>query len=304
MNDSPSHPKTIGRFAPSPTGALHFGSIVTALASFCLARQAGGEWLVRMDDLDQPRVVTGSSDIILRQLELCGLFWDRQVLYQSSRLERYREIIAQLQHARLIYPCGCSRKEILASAPHFGEEGPVYPGTCRHTSCVHPAPAWRLKCRSEVISFHDRIQGDYQQQLAKQVGDFVLQRGDGVFSYQLAVVIDDHDSAVTQIVRGRDLLSSTPRQLFLQQLLGFTRPEYAHLPLALTNHGEKISKRHHQLNSLDLRSCASLLYRALLFLGQQPPAALADENAQTIVEWACCHFSLPRIPQHDQSISL
>ena len=163
----------IGRFAPSPTGSLHFGSVVAAVASFCMVKKLGGEWLVRIEDLDQPRVVAGATDTILCQLESLGLYWDRSIIFQSQRSERYREILDQLQKDQRLYPCDCSRKEILASAPHIGEEGPIYPGTCLRQPPQHSKPtALRLKTTTETVSFDDLIQGRYEQELAHEVGDF------------------------------------------------------------------------------------------------------------------------------------
>ncbi|MEJ2199468.1 MAG: tRNA glutamyl-Q(34) synthetase GluQRS [Desulfuromonadaceae bacterium] len=215
----------IGRFAPSPTGPLHFGSLLAAVGSYCLARQAGGLWLLRMEDLDQPRVVPGAAEKIMRTLEDLQLFWDREVVWQSRRTERYTEMLERLRARNLVFPCACSRREILASAPHPGEEGPVYPGTCRPGLPAGRRPrAWRLRVPELRIELADGVFGAVSQCLADEIGDFVLRRADGLFAYQLAVVVDDADSGVTQVVRGQDLLASTPRQIYLQQCLKLPHP--------------------------------------------------------------------------------
>lgn len=301
--NTPSLLPIVGRFAPSPTGSLHFGSVVAALASYCMAKRHHGRWLVRMDDLDQPRVIAGAADTILRQLEALGLHWDDTIIFQSQRTDRYIEVLNHLDGKGLLYPCQCSRKEILASAPHIGEEGPIYPGTCLNRP---PQPgsqvAFRLKTAAGSITFKDLIQGQVEQHLAREVGDFTLRRSDGIFAYQLATVIDDHDSGVTQVVRGRDLLSSTPRQVYLHQQLGFALPMYAHVPLALSCHGEKISKRHHQVCFSPTETPQHLLWQAFCFLGQPLPAELAKEPTSTLLEFGCHQFDIKRVPQFDHCI--
>lgn len=297
--------KYIGRFAPSPTGPLHFGSLVTAVASYCLAKQQNGQWLIRVDDLDQPRVVSGMADKILHQLDTFGLHWDGTVSYQSNHTKRYAEILDHLDQLKLIYPCWCSRKEILASAPHFGIDGPIYPRTCLTDVRVKDnPPALRLKTNHTPTIYQDDLQGSVQQILETDVGDFTLCRGDGVFSYQLAVVVDDHDSGITHVVRGRDLLASTPRQIYLFNCLGFSVPYYTHLPLALDPSGEKISKRHHQVAFCASQTPQYFLYHALTFLGQSPPIDLIQHSTETILTWAIQHFSIGNIPINDQSTSL
>ena len=297
--------KYVGRFAPSPTGSLHFGSLVTAVASYCLAKQHHGQWLIRIDDLDQPRVVAGMADKILHQLDTFGLHWDGSVAYQSNRTKRYAEVVDCLDQLKLTYPCWCSRKEILASAPHFGIDGPIYPRTClNNASAKDKNPALRLKTTRTATIYQDSLQGTVQQILATDVGDFTLCRGDGVFSYQLAVVVDDHDSGITHVVRGRDLLASTPRQIYLFNCLGFSIPCYTHLPLALDSSGEKISKRHHQVSFCDTKTPQYYLHQALTFLGQSPPLDLINQPTETILKWAIDHFSIQNIPAKDQLIKL
>lgn len=297
--------KYVGRFAPSPTGPLHFGSLITAVASYCLAKQHQGQWLIRIDDLDQPRVVAGIADKILHQLDTFGLHWDGPVSYQSNHTKRYAEILDHLDQLKLTYPCWCSRKEILASAPHFGIDGPIYPRTCLNDAVVKDKnPALRLKTTRTPTIYQDHLQGPLEQTLETDVGDFTLCRGDGVFSYQLAVVVDDHDSGITHVVRGRDLLASTPRQIYLFNCLGFSIPCYTHLPLALDPSGEKISKRHHQVAFCGTQTPQYLLHQALTFLGQSPPIELIHHPTETILTWATHHFSMNKIPINDQCISL
>jgi glutamyl-Q tRNA(Asp) synthetase len=297
--------KYVGRFAPSPTGPLHFGSLVTAIASYCLAKQQNGQWLIRIDDLDQPRVVTGMADKILHQLEAFGLHWDGPITYQSNQTKRYAEILDYLDQLDLTYPCWCSRKEILASAPHFGIDGPIYPRTClNNASTKDKNPALRLKTTPTPTIYQDDLQGCIQQILETDVGDFTLCRGDGVFSYQLAVVVDDHDSGITHVVRGRDLLASTPRQIYLFNCLDFSVPCYTHLLLALDPSGEKISKRHHQVAFCDSQTPQYFLYQALRFLGQSPPLDLINQPTGIIINWAIRHFSIQNIPVKDQLIKL
>jgi glutamyl-Q tRNA(Asp) synthetase len=287
----------VGRFAPSPTGPLHFGSLLTAVGSYCLARQGGGLWLLRIEDLDQPRVVRGAADDILRTLDALNLCWDGEVLWQSQRTERYVEMLTCLETKRLIFGCSCSRKEILASAPHLGEEGAVYPGTCRSGLPAGRQPrAWRLRVPSSPICLIDGVFGLLRQSLADEVGDFVLRRADGLFAYQLAVVVDDADSGVTQVVRGQDLLASTPRQIYLQECLELPHPRYIHLPLALAANGKKISKRHGAL-AIDRVDGGRLIWQALRFLGQAVPDWLRAAPPGEVLAWGTKHFDLGLVPQ-------
>ena len=287
----------VGRFAPSPTGPLHFGSLVAAVGSYCLARQTGGRWLVRIDDLDTPRVVPGAADAILQSLEALGLNWDGDVVWQSRRQEAYREALARLEARGLVYACGCSRREILASAPHPGEEGPIYPGTCRNglPPGRHPR-AERVRVAAAPVCFRDGIFGPQEQHLADAVGDFVLRRADGIFAYQLATVVDDAAAGVNQVVRGADLLGSTPRQIYLHACLGSSIPQYVHLPLALGEDGEKLSKRH-VCGGKDVRVAGGRWVGAVLeFLGQSPPPALRGAPAREVLAWGIDSFALDRVP--------
>ena len=222
-----------GRFAPSPTGPLHFGSLVAAVGSYLDAKANGGVWLVRMDDLDQSRTVPGAADLILRSLENLGMAWDETVVYQSTRSAAYESALKVLKKRKLIYPCACSRREIADSAVG-GIDGPIYTGTCRKGLLAgRAARAERIMTDNNRIELKDAIQGKIAHSLERQVGDFVVKRADGYFAYQLAAVVDDADQGITDIVRGADLLDSTTRQIYLQQLLGYSTPRYAHLPVAV-----------------------------------------------------------------------
>jgi glutamyl-Q tRNA(Asp) synthetase len=256
-----------GRFAPSPTGPLHVGSLVAAVGSYLDARAHHGEWLLRMEDLDRPRCVPGAADAILRTLETLGLYWDGPVLQQGRRDPAYAAALTQLASAGQIYGCACTRREI-ADSVLAGIDGPVYPGTCR--GGLPPgrvARAWRVRCDGAHIAFDDAIQGRIAQDLEREIGDFVLKRADGLFAYQLAVVVDDAEQRITDIVRGADLIDSTPRQIHLQHLLGLPVPRYAHLPVAVNRQGEKLSKQT-LAAAVDTREPVPLLNRVLEFLGQ------------------------------------
>jgi glutamyl-Q tRNA(Asp) synthetase len=265
----------VGRFAPSPTGALHFGSLVAALASWLDARAARGRWLVRIEDLDAPRAQPGAAEEILRTLERLGLGWDGPVLYQSQRSAIYRSALATLE--KQTYWCGCTRREIADSALGLAADGAqIYPGTCR--AGVEPGKkprAFRLRTPGEEISHPDRVQGPQAQRLDREIGDFVLLRADGQFAYQLAVVVDDAGQGVTDVVRGADLLDSTPRQIHLQRLLGYETPRYLHVPAAVNAAGEKLSKQT-GARPIDAQRREEILRRALAFLGQAETADLAQ----------------------------
>lgn len=285
----------IGRFAPSPTGPLHFGSLVAAVASYLEARAHQGLWLLRVEDLDKPREAPGAIDNILQTLEAFGFEWDGEIIYQSQRYEAYAQALALLQAEGLIYPCACSRKEIADSAV-AGIDGLVYPGTCRKGLATgKQARAWRIRTEDRAITFSDALQGEISQNLARDIGDFVLKRADGLYAYQLAVVVDDALQGITHIVRGADLLDSTPRQLYLQQLLRFTPPTYAHVPIAANAIGEKLSKQT-LAQALDMDKPVPLLWSTLNFLGQQPPPGLQQADLDTLWEWAKAHWNLAEIP--------
>lgn len=286
---------TIGRFAPSPTGPLHFGSLLAALSSYLEARNKQGQWLVRMEDLDKPREVEGAASHILNTLEQFGFEWDGEVIYQSQRSNFYQDALFQLEKQSLIYRCKCSRKEIADSAIQ-GIDGLVYPGTCRYAKVEQMAYASRIKVNDTPIIFNDAIQGLITQHLATQVGDFVLKRADGLFAYQLAVVVDDHEQGITQIVRGADLLDSTSRQIYLQQQLGYLTPQYAHIPVASNLAGEKLSKQT-LAPAIEAKDASAWLIKALAFLGQNPPSELITNTPSEILSWAKQHWQLEKIPK-------
>lgn len=286
---------TRGRFAPSPSGPLHFGSLVAAVGSFLEARSGAGAWLVRMEDIDTPRVVPGAAGDILRTLERHGMSWDGPVVYQSQRTEYYQAALERLIRAGLGYACSCSRRDISKMA-RIGSLGMIYPGLCRNGAVSADRPwAIRLRTNSRTIVFHDRIQGNHAQSLESEVGDFVIRRADGVFAYQLAVVVDDAAQGVTHVVRGCDLLDSTPRQIYMQGLLGLPTPQYSHLPVVVNRHGDKLSKQT-RAKPLDPRRPGSAVVAALRFLNQNPPEDLAREKLRIIWAWALENWRSERIP--------
>lgn len=278
-----------GRFAPSPTGPLHFGSLVAAVGSFLDAKHHRGRWLVRIEDLDTPRTTREAAADILGTLEAYGLHWDEEIIYQSQRTAAYQAAFEQLQFRQHLYPCACSRKEIADSALQRGDEL-IYPGTCRNgLPTEKTARAWRVRVNNAHINFSDRLQGNTTQDLASEAGDFVVLRADGLFAYQLAVVVDDAAQEITDVVRGADLLYSTPRQIYLQRLLGFATPAYMHLPIAVNAQGDKLSKQT-LAKPVGKNSAATTLFDALLFLRQQPPAELRFSDVGQILGWAVTHW--------------
>lgn len=290
----------IGRFAPSPTGPLHFGSLIAAVASYAEARKQHGRWLVRMEDLDKPREIAGAADHILHTLSAFGFEWDTDVIYQSERSSYYQAAFDELLSKGYIYPCSCSRKEIADSAS-IGIEGAIYPGTC----LVHPPKpgskvSWRIKTNHGPLVFRDAIQNSqneniFSQNLAKDIGDFVLKRADGFFAYQLAAVVDDNIQSITHIIRGADLLSSTPRQIYLQQLLNFEQPQYSHVPIAVNAADEKLSKQT-LAEAIDSTDAVNWLIKALQFLGQKPPKMLQKNSISEVWKWVFENWDLQKIP--------
>lgn len=287
-----------GRFAPSPTGPLHFGSLVAAVGSYLDARAAGGRWLLRMEDVDAPRTVPGAAESIVRTLSGFGFVWDGELIWQSRRLERYREVLDALRRRGDVYPCACSRREIADSVMTASVDGGlVYPGTCR--AGLPPgrtARAWRMRVSDTLTGFEDRVQGRIEQVLEREVGDFVLLRADGQFAYQLAVVVDDAEQGVTDVVRGADLIDSTPRQIWLQQRLGLQTPSYAHLPVATNAAGEKLSKQT-LAAPVETASGVPLLVSALRFLGQSVPDEVETLPLSEFWTWAVAHWALDAVPR-------
>jgi glutamyl-Q tRNA(Asp) synthetase len=284
-----------GRFAPSPTGPLHFGSLVAAVGSFLDARSRGGEWRLRMDDLDRARCTAAAAANILRALEGFGFAWDGEVVWQSRRDAAYAAALEHLKAAGRVFPCACTRRELADSA--LAPDGAaIYPGTCRAGLAAARAPrAWRLRVDTARVRFEDAIQGGIVSDLATEAGDFILRRADGLFAYQLAVVVDDADAGITHVVRGADLLASTARQIFVQRCLGLPTPAYAHLPVAVNAAGEKLSKQT-RAAPLDASRPGPALFAALEFLGQRPPAELHAAPAAELWSWAARHWRLDKVP--------
>lgn len=292
-----------GRFAPSPTGPMHFGSLVAALGSYLDARYHRGLWLVRMEDVDTPRCIPGAADDILRMLEILGLHWDEEVIYQSRRTAAYEEALHSLRARDAVYPCACTRKEIADSGLH-GLEAQIYPGTCRNgLPAGRTGRAWRLKTNRLPVCFNDAVQGEICQSLETDIGDFVVKRADNLFAYQLAVVVDDAQQQISHIVRGADLLDSTPRQIFLQQLLHYPTPHYLHLPVATNLQGEKLSKQTLAL-PLDRLNPGPQIVQALHFLKQQPPAELREAKVTEILEWGVANWKREALIGCRQAIHL
>ncbi|MDX9766175.1 MAG: tRNA glutamyl-Q(34) synthetase GluQRS [Ectothiorhodospiraceae bacterium] len=286
----------VGRFAPSPTGPLHLGSLLAALGSYLDARHHGGRWLLRIEDIDPPREQPGAADAILHTLDVYGFEWDGEVLWQSRRHDAYQEAIDRLRRNGTAYPCGCTRSEIAAAA-RIGSEGPVYPGTCRDG--LPPgkhARAIRVRTLDEPVAFDDRLQGYQTQSLARDIGDFVIRRADGLIAYQLAVVVDDAHQGITDVVRGADLLDSTPRQIHLQHLFELPTPRYLHLPLAVDPRGDKLSKQTHAPALPDDRPVPHLV-QALRLLGLDPPAGLERSNLAECWAWALTHWQPDHLPR-------
>ena len=284
-----------GRFAPTPSGPLHFGSVVAALGSWLDARAHGGEWHIRIDDLDPPRIMAGAADQILAELERLGLTWDAPLVFQSERSGDHADALTRLRCSAHVYRCDCSRKQV-AAAGLIGIDGPRYPGTC----CDRPdvpatGSAWRLDVRGVRVRFDDLLQGTTEQDLETAVGDFVLQRADHVYGYHLACVVDDAHGGFTHVVRGADLLDSTPRQIWLQRLLGLPTPAYLHLPVAVDARGEKLSKQTLATPVHGVRP-VELLGRALTFLGHPPPAGSNAGTADELLAWAISRWQRDRLP--------
>lgn len=285
----------VGRFAPTPSGYLHFGSLLTAVASYLDAHHHHGQWLVRIEDLDTPRNLPGASEHILRTLQAYGLQWDGEILKQSDRVELYQQTIDDWLRNGAAYYCDCSRREIVA---HDG----IYPGTCRQRHLPAAADhAVRVRTEPQPLSFEDRLQGVLSQNLSRTSGDFIIRRRDGIIAYQLAVVLDDIAQGVTDVVRGADLLDSTPRQLRLYQLLQQSPPGYLHVPLIVQHDGEKLSKR---LGAAPLEAdqATATLYRALRILTPDPPAALRASPVRQQLDWAVAHWQPQCLPATRQML--
>ncbi len=285
----PQAHRYVGRFAPTPSGYLHFGSLVAALASYLDARAVGGRWLLRMEDIDPPREMPSAQQAIVETLSSYGFEWDGDMQRQSERHAAYGAAIERLLDEGLAYACTCSRKQLQ------GYPGP-YPGFCRDAGHGLDDAAIRLRVPDREYGFTDRVQGEFRQHLGREVGDFVIRRRDGLIAYQLAVVLDDAWQGVTDVVRGADLLDSTPRQLYLQEVLSVPQLRYLHLPLIIQPDGHKLGKSYRS-PPLQPHEASPLLLRALRALGQQPPAELNDALPADILAWAVPHWDAQRIPR-------
>lgn len=288
-DDATTRPIYRGRFAPSPSGPLHFGSLVAALGSYLEARRQQGHWLLRIDDLDTPRVVHGATDAILNTLEAYGFEWHGDVVYQHQRREAYQAALQQLRTLGASYPCGCTRRDLLTDA--HGNR--IYPGLCRDgIAAGRQARSERVRCEGVEISFEDRIQGHTRQRLEQFSGDFLVLRAGGLHAYHLAVVVDDAAAGITEVVRGADLLPSTPSQIHLQRLLGLPTPGYCHLPVALGADGDKLSKQT-GAPALDPARPLPALFAALQHLGQRPPQELLHASPERLWQWAFENWHMP-----------
>jgi glutamyl-Q tRNA(Asp) synthetase len=289
MRDKPTIYK--GRFAPSPTGSVHYGTLVAAVGSYLQAKKNNGEWIIRMEDVDTTRKVKGSDIEILKTLETFGFQWQGEVIYQSQRTELYEHALEQLISQSLIFPCLCSRKQLVKI------DSSIYPGTCRSRLLPDVNPhALRIHANNISITFNDCVMGKQTQNIQHECGDFIIKRRDGLFAYQLAVVVDDALQGITEVVRGADLLNSTNRQIYLQQQLNYATPLYCHLPLAIDKDGNKISKSVGAA-SIDIRHKEKLLVSVLHFLGQSAPDDLAQSTLEDIWKWAIQHWNIRSIPQ-------
>lgn len=285
-----------GRFAPSPSGPLHHGSMIAAIASYLDAKHNHGKWLLRIEDVDTTRTQANADQAILSLLERFHLYWDESVLYQSQRTEYYSAIISQLGTA--CYPCSCTRKQLIKQQLSRKKSGIIYPGFCRDNPMEkRERYSYRLKTNNQPITFQDHIQKPlFKQHLQRDIGDFIIKRTDGIFAYQLAVVADDEAQAITHIVRGSDLLDNTPRQLYLQQILGFKEPKYAHFPTATYENGQKLSKQTGAV-AVSTENPLDVSIKALQFLGQQPPDSKEFDSMDDLWHWAITHWSLGQVPK-------
>lgn len=284
-----------GRYAPSPTGPLHLGSLLAAVASFCQARGQGSAWRLRIDDIDTPRVVSGAERQIREALTAFGLVHDGPVMHQSRRGGAYSGVLAELCRAGHTFECGCTRRE--AALGPAGVDGPIYPGTCRYGLPEgRRARSIRIRVENRRVAVADDIQGEYCQNLAFDTGDFVVHRADGIVAYQLATVVDDFEQGVTEVVRGVDLLSSTPRQIWIYRCLGLEPPIYAHIPILIDENGEKLGKST-GAPPLDPHRCAEQVCQCLSLLGQRPPSGLSARPVDGVIRWAVDNWDPGSIPR-------
>jgi len=288
----------IGRFAPSPTGPVHFGTLIAAVASYLQAKKNKGKWLIRMEDVDTTRKVSGADKDILNTLETFGFEWDGDVLYQSNQTQYYEQALSHLITKSSVFPCLCTRKQLAKT------DDSIYPGTCRdHPLTEENKDALRVLTKNFVITFDDIVMNKQSQNIQTECGDFIIKRRDGLFAYQLAVVVDDALQGITEIVRGADLLDSTPRQIYLQQLLGYKTPDYCHLPLAIDTGGNKISKSEGAAK-VDIKNRERLICNALIFLGQTPPTDLSDSSVGDIWQWATVNWDINLVADDNKYIPI
>lgn len=298
----------VGRFAPTPSGRMHLGNVFSALMAWASVRSQNGSLILRIEDLDIRAHNPQYTSLLLDDLQWLGLTWDKGPYYQSKRTEFYQEALSDLRQQGLLYPCFCSRADLhAAQAPHASDGTYVYAGTCRNLSqsereelSVHKIPATRMQVPNKIYTFEDRVYGSTSQNLAESCGDFIVQRADGVFAYQLAVVVDDADMGITEVVRGSDLLSSTPRQLYLQDILGLSHPTYAHLPLLVASDGTRLSKRNHDLDLGVLRSQGKTPEEILGFLAYC--VGLTEENEPLSAVQIANRFSWETLRAHRKNV--
>lgn len=284
-----------GRFAPSPTGPLHFGSLVAAIGSYLNVKSRNGSWLLRMEDLDPPREQAGAADLILKTLEAYALNWDESVIYQSDRNEFYENAILSLFRQGLVYTCNCSRKDIETKSL-VGIEGYRYPGTCRDLGLADQDTNLRVLVSNKEFIVADEIQGEIKQNLATDIGDFIIRRRDRLFSYQLAVVVDDDEQNISEVFRGTDLMDSTIRQVYLQRVLDNPTPDYYHIPVAVNEEGKKLSKQTHA-EPVNPAGDSATLQAALDFLGQSPPKELVNAAPVELIQWATENWDILKVPK-------
>lgn len=284
-----------GRFAPSPSGPLHFGSLIAAVGSYLQAKSRQGQWLVRMEDIDTPRMQTGAADGILRTLERYQLLWDGDVWVQSHRIDRYQQVLELLKQQQLTYACNCTRSRIQSL-------GQGYDGFCRDKQLTEGQLAWRLKAPATATGFTDQLVGEVHIPVALAAEDYTLKRRDGLFAYQLVVVVDDMDQGITEVVRGADLIDLTTRQQALFQLLGAQAPAYLHLPLAVIEPGFKLSKQNHA-PAVEFWPVSQTLAAVLRFLGHPPPAELIGADAEELLAWACSAWQIQQVPKQNEQQS-
>lgn len=298
----------VGRFAPTPSGRMHLGNVFSALMAWASVRSQNGSLILRIEDLDIRAHNPQYTSLLLDDLQWLGLTWDKGPYYQSKRTELYQEALLDLRQQGLLYPCFCSRADLhAAQAPHASDGTYVYAGTCRNLSqsereelSAHKIPATRMRVPNTIYTFEDRVYGSTSQNLAESCGDFIVQRADGVFAYQLAVVVDDADMGITEVVRGSDLLSSTPRQLYLQDMLSLSHPTYAHLPLLVAPDGRRLSKRNHDLDLGVLRSQGKTPEEILGFLAYC--VGLAEENEPLSAVQIANRFSWETLRAHRKNV--